>query len=980
MEVYFQGLPQGLSQASFQNGLQGFMNVLGIVDWSCQVHGRKDFGFATFLHVSDANKFLQAHGAVKPHKARLRIFNRPVYASKGKRTPDKLAIQHLRYHMEQRATTVAKPVSNHAPVLDNMRFIDCGHLTIDPDGDDLVFVPQCTLLCNLSISSCTAKFAKRTLILKYNNGSRVDIPYESVSEMVIDKISPQITLILTATPRFFAPGNQIDRSMGKLDLEAFGWNNASRVPDRMRTTHLHGCDEHSKYVAHCLVYRLTFWQNYNVFDHHMSAVEHIDVIACSRFSFRQLAPMPGSTDFPSAFQAFTRRTNEIQAVNAVPFDILFQVQALVRNIYVTPKVGIEILDYMEASFTDAKRRRLPPPFSVKSFKQLFQKIPYPSPDMDLDRLTSRYILDDLVGIETSGRSHSPFFSRLEKERSARQSWVFKAVVTPTRIILQGPDLETNNRILRKFPDFTDNFLRVQFSEEDEEDLFFNPNVSNDMILKRFENVFRTGIQIAGRVYGFLGFSHSSLRSHSAWFSASFFDKDHKFQTYISIIKDLGDFEHIRIPARCAARIGQAFSETPFSIHLPDHGITQSYIADVKSPDGKRIFSDGVGTISRAAALSIWGVLPKSSNRATCFQIRWAGAKGMLSLDTRLPGKQFCIRKETMEKFPSPDSADLEICDMSSRPHRFLLNLQIIKILEDLGVDESWFLRLQKTELDRLKAVTKTAESTAAFLHCHDVGTEADLPKFIKRLNKRKIDYRQDPFIRSLVESVILRELRLLKHKARIPVRKGVTLFGVMDETGYLEADEVYVTFEKTYQGIEVPIDHSIRDGPVTVTRSPALHPGDIQIAYQKTPPSGHALRALRNCIVFSQKGIRDLPSKLSGGDLDGDKYNIIWDPDLKVERLFEPADYPRVMAKGLDQPVEKSHMANFFVNFMKTDQLGIIANRHQIIADKKPEGTLDSDCIKLAELHSNAVDFSKTGVPVDVALMPNFKPRFRPDL
>ncbi|PKS05598.1 hypothetical protein jhhlp_008116 [Lomentospora prolificans] len=975
MEVYLQGLPLGLSQASFQSSLQGCMTNLGIVDWSCQDPGRRDFGFVLFLNASDGTKFLQRFGAVRTETPRLFILGKPIFASKGKRAPDKLRIRHLKYQKDQKALAPSALPGDSSVAL-RLRGIDCGHLVVHPTDGNLVFVRQCNLECD---HKAVAKFATRTLILRYDDGFRVDIPFATIEQMVIDESHSAATLILTEVPRFFAPGRQLTHLMENLDLSAYGWQNASRLPSRIRTTHLQGCPEHANYVAHCLVYRIRFWSQYQEFIQMLSNIKRREINPLIMFSFREMAALPGTTDFPSAFRAFVRRTDEIQATTTVPFVILFQVQALVRNNFVTPSVATEILNHLETSFSEAKRKKLPQPYSVKSFKLLFQKIPYPSPHIEPERLSSSGILRQLQEIETRQRSHTPLFTGLEKERSARQSWVLKAVVTPTRILLQGPDLETNNRILRKFPDFTDHFLRVQFSEEDEEDLFFNPNVSNDLILKRFENVFRNGIQVAGRVYGFLGFSHSSLRSHSAWFSASFFDKDGNLQSYITIIKALGDFDRIRIPARCAARIGQAFSETPFSIHLPDHRITQSYIPDIKSPDGQRIFSDGVGTISLEAARSIWGVLPKYGNWATCLQIRWAGAKGMLSLDTRLKGRQFCIRKESMEKFKGTDSADLEICGMSSQPLRFVLNQQIIKILEDLGVNESCFLRLQKLELDSLKAVTKTAESTSAFLRSQDVGSEADLAKFIKRLNKRKIDYRMDPFLRSLIESVVLRELRLLKHKARIPVRKGVTLYGVLDETGFLEEDEVYVTFENSGQSVRSPIEHNIQDGRITVTRSPALHPGDVQVAIQRTPPAGHPLRALRNCIVFSQKGERDLPSKLSGGDLDGDIYNITWDPDLQPKKLYFPADYPRMVPEGLNRPVTKEDMANFFVNFMKTDQLGIIANRHLVIADKKDEGTMDSDCLKLAELHSNAVDFSKTGAPVDVSLMPNYKPRFRPD-
>ena len=51
---------------------------------------------------------------------------------------------------------------------------------------------------------------------------------------------------------------------------------------------------------------------------------------------------------------------------------------------------------------------------------------------------------------------------------------------------------------------------------------------------------------------------------------------------------------------------------------------------------------------------------------------------------------------------------------------------------------------------------------------------------------------------------------------------------------------------------------------------------------------------------------------------------------------------------------------------METDQLGRIATLHQILADQREMGTLDPDCITLAELHSTAVDFTKTGIAVRI--------------
>lgn len=49
---------------------------------------------------------------------------------------------------------------------------------------------------------------------------------------------------------------------------------------------------------------------------------------------------------------------------------------------------------------------------------------------------------------------------------------------------------------------------------------------------------------------------------------------------------------------------------------------------------------------------------------------------------------------------------------------------------------------------------------------------------------------------------------------------------------------------------------------------------------------------------------------------------------------------------------------------MKNDALGRIATLHQTLADQRELGVFDPDCLTLANLHSTAVDFSKTGIPV----------------
>jgi hypothetical protein len=118
----------------------------------------------------------------------------------------------------------------------------------------------------------------------------------------------------------------------------------------------------------------------------------------------------------------------------------------------------------------------------------------------------------------------------------------------------------------------------------------------------------------------LGFSHSSLRSQSCWFMAPF-TVDGNLVFSQDVIRGLGNFTAFRSPAKCAARIGQAFSDTFTSIALPDS-------ARHELPDTERngrVFSDGCGTISMKLLRRVWlEYAPGRSPKPTILQIRFAG--------------------------------------------------------------------------------------------------------------------------------------------------------------------------------------------------------------------------------------------------------------------------------------------------------------------------------------------------------------------
>jgi hypothetical protein len=289
----------------------------------------------------------------------------------------------------------------------------------------------------------------------------------------------------------------------------------------------------------------------------------------------------------------------------------------------------------------------------------------------------------------------------------------------------------------------------------------------------------------------------------------------------------------------------------------------------------------------------------------------------------------------MTKFPGSQDFTLEICGASYKRLPMYFNRQLIKILEDMGTSSAAIIALQEKAIQSLQYITTNPVNAARFLETTMIGLAARVPRLIRSLDSIKLDFLEDSFLRDCVELGALVQLRDLKYRARIPVEQGATLYGTVDETGFLQERDIFVPV-RSFEG-----KRSVMLGRCLVTRSPALHPGDVQMVQAVDVPLDSPLSQLHNCVVFSQHGRRDLPSMLSGGDLDGDLYNVIFDPSLWPKDQFEPADYPRVEAKELGRPVTIQDMTDFFITFMESDKLGFISNTHMVVADQKAEGKCD---------------------------------------
>ncbi|RCI17473.1 hypothetical protein L249_2928 [Ophiocordyceps polyrhachis-furcata BCC 54312] len=539
----------------------------------------------------------------------------------------------------------------------------------------------------------------------------------------------------------------------------------------------------------------------------------------------------------------------------------------------------------------------------------------------------------------------------------------KAVITPTSVRYSSPTVETSNRVLRKYNHMQDRFLRIQFLDEEEQKRIAFNEPQNDDIWKRMMRTLFWGIRIGDRLYEFLGFGNSQLRECGAYF---FCPTEHT--SCDEIRKWMGDFDHIRIVAKYAARMGQCFSTT-----REIRGICKP--TSLRIPDVERngyCFTDGVGIISDFLASFIIQEMDLDVlDNPTAFQFRMGGSKGVLAVWPQKAKGMTVMVRESQEKFKAEFNG-LEIIRCARRATA-TLNRQTIPILECLGVPVSAFTNLLDHQI-REYELAMVDDSVAIGLLTKYVD-EAQNSLLLAEMLEAGF-HREG--IRELFTVNLLNlwrswTLRLLKEKARIQVEKSAFVLGCVDETGTLRGHSAATegvggkdvgTLPQIFLQLT---DHTQCDqteiikGVCIVGRNPSLHPGDIRVVEAVDVPQ---LRHLRDEIVFPSTGDRPLPSMLSGGDLDGDDFFCIWEPSLLPEEWnFPPMNYTGLKPKELSEPVKVDDIRTFFVQYMKNDNLGLIATAH--VAHSDLHGPKSHICQWLAEEHSKAVDYPKTGQPAE---------------
>uniref|UniRef100_A0A7E4WA67 RNA-directed RNA polymerase n=1 Tax=Panagrellus redivivus TaxID=6233 RepID=A0A7E4WA67_PANRE len=554
--------------------------------------------------------------------------------------------------------------------------------------------------------------------------------------------------------------------------------------------------------------------------------------------------------------------------------------------------------------------------------------------------------------------------------------VRKAIITPTRVLYYPPEPVMGCRMLRHYGQ--EKFLRIVFRDDTMDNL---RNLSEAMINETIMKYMERSLTVGGETFYYLGYSNSQLRDQGCYFY-----RCSKVDDLMEVYKNMGEFKKDGV-AKTMARFAQCFTQSyPSKLELPRDrtGEIPDYANSATNKNGEQYcFSDGVGTISMAKANELKTELDLPWT-PSCIQFRYLGYKGVLSVASFLDHYANFIKTNNL---PITKENEIWTKDVLFRPsqNKFTANEEHTKF-EVVKYSTSGQVNLNKQVINIYDQVAgKQSHASHACvtrrilqltdMHIEDIMRSLtedlwfklalrDLPMFVpyKQLGGFS-NFVSEPFFRRMVLARAKSSLKFLSEKTRIavPPDVGRNMFGIVDETGYLQYGQVFVQYSTNLHDKGKVRNATILTGDVMITKNPMMNGGDLRKFEAINIP---ALWHLCDVVVFSQHGPRPSPDEMAGSDLDGDEYSVIWDPELMLDYNEPATDYaaekqPAVVVQLTELRAES---VKFFKNYLLNDSIGVVANAH--LANSDLFG-LDSDvCQRIARKQIAAVDFAKSGIPM----------------
>ncbi|KAF8897616.1 RNA dependent RNA polymerase-domain-containing protein [Infundibulicybe gibba] len=487
-------------------------------------------------------------------------------------------------------------------------------------------------------------------------------------------------------------------------------------------------------------------------------------------------------------------------------------------------------------------------------------------------------------------------------------------------------------------------------------------------------------------------------------------------------------------AKWASRFGLALSSSAPGLKLEPtqvvnlEDISQTCEIPVVSPEGSDM-TDGAGTINNAALKQLcprfgWG-------HHSAVQVRVKGAKGLLIHDPHNKSEtpQIGLRPSQVKiKYSNLDSAQLviDVLRVSHPRGSSRLSVEILTNLADNGVPASVLIELLRRGLDEsisplLQWEGEDAMRTLWRSLCQrgvyaramgyserdaeemeededgfrqvdpdqrssawwgdDVsGCPSSLEETAMTLLDSGFTPQECPILRQKIKSVIETSVKNYVETCRIDIPMSVTAFLVPDPLGILKPGEIF--FKSSTTSIKVPnaFDTDILLGPVLLTRHPCKLPTDTQAWTAVDRPELHDLV---DVIVLPTQGDRRAADLLAGGDYDGDKGLLLYQPELVKHFKNAPLKYSHPPANIRANFSQHTEMVSDFlerVKDMSPESRRLATQRYLIGSDFDASligqyskfhdiatytlGYRHPETIRLAYMFCMTLDGSKTGLKV----------------
>jgi len=426
-----------------------------------------------------------------------------------------------------------------------------------------------------------------------------------------------------------------------------------------------------------------------------------------------------------------------------------------------------------------------------------------------------------------------------------------------------------------------------------------------------------------------------------------------------------------------------------------------------------VMSDGCARISKEAARGIADML--GLQQVPCaFQGRIAGAKGMWIVDTlgERPFKSPSTRNYWIEisdsqlKFESHPSDALhppegrvtfEVNDYVKKLSPSQLNFQLMPILENRGVPAQVIMNLLEADLTARDGELKAAMDSGLSLRLWNQQTSTlaeerlafggiefqgglplSRPERINWLTEQGFEPKRCRYLKEQLYQAIRDYCVALESRLNVGIGQSTYAFMIADPLGVLEENEVHMCFSGVFRDPKSDFDQTmLHDLDVLVARLPAHLPSDIQKVRAVFKPE---LRIYRDVIIFPTKGSTSLASRLSGGDYDGDRAWVCWEPSIVdpfvnaiVPKAPAPSSFGIVKdhTKVADFMHEPADFINKFVYHgfdfnLQPSMLGTCTVYHESFCYMK--NCIDSPAAtSIAALLGLLVDSAKAGLTFDGA-------------